>query len=77
MFSNNKHKSVLTEKVFKFDKTFSVLFTLQSKWCIYPPNFDSYREYWEFVYKNGNSIALKHQIKYLIHTKSETLSAAN
>jgi hypothetical protein len=66
MIHNTNHKSVLTEKVFDFEKTFSVLFLVKHKTnTIYGLPFFNYRKYWERVYRNGNSSALKREIKNL------------
>jgi hypothetical protein len=66
MFKNAKHKSVLTEKVFDFEKTFSVLFFAKHRTnTVYGPSVHEYRKYWYVVYRNGNSAALKLEIKKL------------
>lgn len=70
MIQNANHKLVLTEKVFDFDKTFSVLFFLKHKAnTVYGPMIPEYRRYWEMVYRKGNSSALKREIKHLSHKK--------
>jgi hypothetical protein len=66
MIQNTNHKSVLTEKVFDFDKTFSVLFFVKHRTnTVYGPSVPEYRKYWYVVYRNGNSAALKREIKML------------
>jgi hypothetical protein len=65
MFHNTNHKSVLTEKVFDFEKTFSVLFSLKRYRPFFPQSKDEWEKYWRIVYESGNSAALKREIKNL------------
>lgn len=64
MFLNKNNKFVLTEKVFDFEKNFSVLFFAKHRTnTVYGPIVSEYKEYWYVVYGNGNSAALKREIK--------------
>jgi hypothetical protein len=66
MIRNETHKSVIVEKVFDFEKTFSVLFFSKHRTnTVYGPSVPEYREYWYLVYRNVNSAALKREIKKL------------
>ncbi|HUS50343.1 MAG TPA: hypothetical protein VMZ91_09270 [Candidatus Paceibacterota bacterium] len=60
MIRNNSHKSVLVEKIYNFDKNFSILLIAKfNTHTVYGPPVGEFKKYWNSVYKNGHSYSLK------------------
>lgn len=61
---NNNQKLVIFEKKFDFEKKFYDFYklTFDNRFLRTPLDYYQFRLFWERVYKNGNSTALKREL---------------
>lgn len=67
MIKNNNEKSVIFEKIFDFEKSFSDLYEFECSGPFWKTRLDynEFRLFWERVYKNGNSTNMLKHLKYV------------